>query len=300
MNHYNFSTITATLNIPSPITSLVAFYDNKSIRVECKRDDLIHPVISGNKWRKLSGYLAFAEKHNIGQILTFGGAYSNHVHATAYAAKMLGLHSKAIIRGERVEPLNPTLRDVEDWGTELDFVSRQFFREQCRGDQVLNWTQKHPDCLVVPEGGSGALGEVGLAALASEIPQTYDYIVLPVATGTTMTGLINADFPAETKILGICVVNATAAITKDIQRASLDAKTDWMLLDGYHGGGYAKVPYALQEFCASFNAENGMQIEPIYSGKAMFALKKLIDENVIEDNSNVLFLHTGGLQGARE
>ncbi|MGY3870508.1 1-aminocyclopropane-1-carboxylate deaminase/D-cysteine desulfhydrase [Aeromonas crassostreae] len=262
----------------------------------CKRDDLIHPQISGNKWRKLKYQLLDAKEQGKTRLLSFGGAYSNHIHALAAAGFQTGLRTAGIIRSEPSAVSNSTLKNTQKWGMDLIFVDRQSYRRR----QDPNWLAQFqaPDTLIIPEGGSAPLALPGVAELVDEIPFSPDLWVLPCASGGTLAGLISGRREGQ-RILAIAVLKGAGFIRDEVCRLYPAAALDphWRIALDHHDGGYAKFSPALWHWVQQFSAETGLPLEPIYSGKAMWGLFRELAAGRIPRGSRIVFLHTGGLQG---
>ena len=283
--------------LPSPLHPIShPLLDAQGVRLWCKRDDLIHPLLSGNKWRKLKYHLQQASTLGKTRLLSFGGAYSNHIHALAAAGHLTGLRTTGIIRGEAEAVSNATLRAARDRGMDLVFVDRQSYRRRQDPDWLAQFLA--PDTLIVPEGGSGPLAIPGVAELVAEVPFSPDLWVLPCASGGTLAGLV-AGKRAREQILAIAVLKGGAFIHDEVCRLH-PAATDtpgWRIALDHHDGGYAKFSPALWQWGQSFSAQTGLPLEPIYSGKAMWGLFRELAAGHIPRGSEIVFIHTGGLQG---
>ncbi|BBR38046.1 pyridoxal-phosphate dependent enzyme [Aeromonas allosaccharophila] len=283
--------------LPSPLQRLhhplLTRYD---VELWCKRDDLIHPAISGNKWRKLKYHLLHASEHGKQHLLSFGGAYSNHIHALAAAGYQTGLRTTGIIRGEADAVSNTTLRDARRWGMDLVFVDRQSYRRRQDPDWLAQFDA--PDTLIVPEGGSSPLAIPGVAELVGEVPFSPDLWVLPCASGGTLAGLIAGKRDRE-QILAIAVLKGGDFIADEVCRLHPAAASipGWRIALDHHDGGYAKFSPALWQWVEDFSAETGLPLEPIYSGKAMWGLFRELAAGRIAPGSKIVFIHTGGMQG---
>lgn len=285
--------------------------DQHQITLWVKRDDLLHPSISGNKWRKLKYILHNALLEGASGILSFGGAYSNHLHALAAAGHYVGLPTAGIVRGEASSGDNPTLRDAQAWGMSLEFVNRQQYRHRQDADWLAELAQRYPKYSIIPEGGSCARALPGVAELWQELGQaspqnlhqkhlTIDEVILPVASGGTLAGLLSAR-PSHIKIKGYAVLKGAQWLTDEICRLHPNAANDhgWQLALDHHGGGYAKCSAADNADINQLAHQLSLPLEPIYSGKALLGLFRDIAAGVYPANSQLVFLHTGGLQGAR-
>ena len=279
--------------IPSPLHPVHhPLLDAHGVRLWCKRDDLIHPTLSGNKWRKLKYHLQQARAQGKTHLLSFGGAYSNHIHALAAAGLRSGLRTTGIIRGEADSVSNATLSAAKGWGMDLVFVDRQSYRRRQDPDWLAQFAA--PDTLIVPEGGSSPLAIPGVAELVAEVPFSPDLWVLPCASGGTLAGK-----RAREQILAIAVLKGGGFIADEVcQLYPAAAITDgWRIALDHHDGGYARFSPALWQWVQAFSAHTGLPLEPIYSGKAMWGLFRELAAGRIPRGSEVVFIHTGGLQG---
>jgi 1-aminocyclopropane-1-carboxylate deaminase len=272
-----------------------------AIKVSVLRLDLLHPEVSGNKWFKLRYNLdaAFAQETN--RILTFGGAYSNHIAATAAACKLFGIACTGVIRGERPPVLSHTLREAAAKGMELVFISREAYRRKHETD----WNALYPGAYVIPEGGNNALGAKGceeilpLAAerLGQSGAQHLTHIACAVGTGTTLAGLINSA-PPHIALRGYAVLKGAAYLQQEVEtllhRATLPR---WTLVHEHHGGGYAKLTPALRAFITQFHEETGIPLDSVYTGKLFMGFRQDVLDGKYAAGSHVLLIHTGGLQG---
>ncbi|MEB6608127.1 1-aminocyclopropane-1-carboxylate deaminase/D-cysteine desulfhydrase [Aeromonas sanarellii] len=287
----------APLSLPSPLHRIHhPLLDARDVRLWCKRDDLIHPTLSGNKWRKLKYHLERARSQGKTHILSFGGAYSNHIHALAAAGFRLGLRTTGIIRGEAATVSNATLSAARGWGMDLVFVDRQIYRRRQDPDWLARFEDE--DTLIVPEGGSSPLAIPGVAELVTELPFSPDLWVLPCASGGTLAGLIAGKRERE-RILAIAVLKGGGFLHDEVCRLHPAAATTqgWHIALDHHDGGYARFSQALWQWVQDFSAQTGLPLEPIYSGKAMWGLFRELDAGRIPRGSEVVFIHTGGMQG---
>ena len=280
---------------------------DRNIQFYVKRDDLIHSEISGNKWRKLKYSLLNAEQQKFDGVLTFGGAYSNHLVATAAACQLKNLRSIGIVRGEELtKDSNETLMRCADYGMELHFVSRTdyTFRNERMYQEEL--TTKFPNMYIVPEGGANYLGIVGCSEILTETTNDFDLVVVAQGTTTTSAGILMS-LPGRSKLWVVPVLKGFNSISEmkslfTYSAFDSEAISEWMnkvdVLDEYHFGGYGKYTSELLDFIESFYNETKIPLDPIYTGKAMFALLKEIQNQNIQ-NQRVLFIHTGGIQGAK-
>ncbi|MGL6269865.1 MAG: 1-aminocyclopropane-1-carboxylate deaminase/D-cysteine desulfhydrase [Chitinophagaceae bacterium] len=276
------------------------FRDKPAVAFDVLRLDLIHSVISGNKFFKLRFYLEKALMEKSKGILTFGGAWSNHILATAYAGKKAGLPSVGIIRGEAPIILSPTLQDAQHLGMNLIFTSRDDFRKISQDPGSVKGFD-YPGYTIIPEGGYGIPGMQGASTIFERIPKNqYDWIVCACGTGTMMAGLVHAA-SMEENILGIPVLKNYADMEKEIRMLlpAEDRIKKINLEHAYHFGGYAKKSKELIEFMNAFYKSHDIPTDFIYTGKLMYALCDLIRKEFFPTGSRILAIHSGGLQGNR-
>jgi 1-aminocyclopropane-1-carboxylate deaminase/D-cysteine desulfhydrase-like pyridoxal-dependent ACC family enzyme len=264
------------------------------------RLDLLHPVVSGNKPFKLQPFLSRARAEGRTGVLTFGGPYSNHIHATAFAAAEAGMRSMGIIRGESAATPSPTLRDAEAWGMQLVYMERESYRRQRRlSDTELR--ARYADWMPIPEGGCSAEGARGAMGMLDGIDtQAYDRIVCACGTGTMAAGIRMAADP-ETKITGIPVLKGHHGLSADI--LSLIPEKSFTgnleIIEGYDFGGYARKTERLLEFMGRFHHASSIPTDFVYTAKLMYAIDDLFRNGSIGTNERVLAIHSGGLQGNR-
>lgn len=280
------------------ITQKVDFpgFNLRGCSVHIRREDKIHPYISGNKYHKLKYNIAYALKHSYTTLLTFGGAYSNHILATAVAAKEAGLQSVGIIRGEELYlsvDSNPTLRRAKAHGMKFRFVSREDYRKKDSSEFMLQLLEEYPNAYILPEGGNNALAVKGCQEILQPGDEAFRLITTAVGTGGTMAGIVKSSLPHQ-KVLGFSVLKGTFQ-----QKTLLEYtdKTNHFITDAYCFGGYAKVDMLLIEFINEFKEETGIQLDPIYTGKMMYGIRECIKNAFFNENSRILAIHTGGLQG---
>jgi 1-aminocyclopropane-1-carboxylate deaminase len=283
------------LEIFSPIQPINnQLFDAKGVKVFIKRDDLIHLMISGNKWRKLKYVLKKAQDQHKTHLVTFGGAYSNHLLATAAAAARFGFKSTGIVRGEPVD--NDTLFLCRLHGMQLQFTDRDSYRNK---PALFNqFFGDDEQAFFIDEGGASAEGASGCSELVDELPETYDHIFCACGTGTTAAGIINGldKHHLKTKFNAIPVFKNGGFIKEEIDQF-LTAPTSYNVLTDYHFGGYGKANNELINFIKKFVAETGILIEPVYTGKMMYALYDQIEKSAFEPGSKILAIHSGGLFG---
>ncbi|SKB77688.1 1-aminocyclopropane-1-carboxylate deaminase [Sphingobacterium nematocida] len=268
-------------------------YTEKYAEVYIKRDDMIHPFISGNKWRKLKYNLLKASSLGKDTLITFGGAWSNHVLALACAAASQGFHAVAFIRGEQVA--NPVLDMCRLFGMQLIFVSREDYKDKKRLFESFEGNKK---AFMIDEGGSGPEGAQGCAELLSELEREYDHIFVAAGTGTTAAGLSMGltEHNLSTMLQVVPVLKGGLFIKDEMNALGASTANCEFHID-YHFGGYAKVKPDLIRFVQDFVRQTGIMIEPTYTGKALFALHDLLEQDRFKKGSRILFIHTGGLTG---
>jgi 1-aminocyclopropane-1-carboxylate deaminase len=274
---------------------LLARYE---IELWMKRDDLLHPIISGNKWRKLKYVLDHALSSGADTLISMGGAYSNHLHAWAYAGKILGLKTAGFIRGERTETLTPTLTDMQNWGMELNFISRTDYRLLRQHKNYLDLPGLKPRQYWLPEGGAQALALTGVAELVDEIDISYDMLCVPCGTGATLAGMIAAT-PDQVSVMGFAALKNAGFLCNDVAALLPQPATNWRINLDYHFGGFAATTPELMAFIEGFETKTGVALEPVYTGKMMYALYDLITRHRFKPGRRIIAVHTGGLQGKR-
>ncbi len=267
-----------------------------AIAVTIKREDLIHPVVSGNKFRKLKYNLLQAKAENKKTLLTFGGAFSNHIAAVSYAAQNQGFRSIGVIRGdelrEKIES-NPTLQFAQECGMQLEFVSREDYRLKQEPSFVDKLQQQFGDFYLVPEGGTNELAIKGCQEILTQEDSVFNYICCAVGTGGTISGIINSALPHQ-KVLGFPALKGD--FLQDEIRIFVQNE-NWEVINDYHFGGYGKVNEVLIDFINQFYADTKIPLDPVYTGKMVFGVIDLIQKNYFPAHSNILLIHTGGLQG---
>lgn len=266
------------------------------VEIAIKREDLIHPHISGNKYRKLKYNLIEAKNQQKSTLLTFGGAYSNHIAATAAAGKEFKFKTIGIIRGEELEykiQENPTLAFAKANGMKLVFISREEYKQKESSTFLDRLIEKYSSFYLLPEGGANALALKGCEEILTEEDEYFDIICVPVGTGGTMAGIVNSSKPHQ-KIVGFSALKGDF-LENDIKKWT--SKTNWEITDAYCFGGYAKVNKELIQFINLFKRETGITLDPIYTAKMMYGIFQMIRDQKIQKNSRILAIHTGGLQG---
>lgn len=261
-----------------------------------KREDQLHAFVSGNKYRKLKYNLKEAEKLGFKTLLTFGGAFSNHIAAVASAGYILGFKTIGIIRGEelRTEVVhNPTLRFAQENGMQFKFVPRDVYREKMSEAFLKKLKHEFNDFYLIPEGGTNTLAVKGCEEILSEDDKNFDVVCCAIGTGGTISGLINCSKHRQ-QVLGFPALKGSF-LHEDISK--FVTKTNWDIITDYHFGGYAKINSELVTFINQFKSENNIPLDPIYTGKMMYGIFDLINKNYFPKGSRILAVHTGGLQG---
>lgn len=351
------TTLEQTLTQPSPLELFTPDWPGaEDVTIYVKRDDKIHPVVSGNKWRKLKQFIyGYAEQYLDGaegstnaegslhaegssctakgsvRLISFGGGFSNHLHALGYVCHTLGIPLSAIIRGDYSATPTPMISDLTSWNVDIEYVDRITYKKRDSAEYLNSLKERFSPAIIIPEGGSQKQAIEGVAELVSEIAEAlatnhnteFDTIIAPVASGATMGGIVSALTPNQHAI-GIGVLKGQdyleslvnqflppAILTKKIVTKELAAKapainveenkanSNWHINHKYHCGGYAKAPPYLKAFCENFNNAMPFKVEPVYSGKVFFALKDMLKKGTFKSGSKIIVLHTGGLQGAR-
>lgn len=268
----------------------------KNITLYLKREDQIHPFISGNKYRKLKYNLITAKAQGFSKLLTFGGAYSNHIAATAYAGKAQGLETIGIIRGAEIATTwqnNPTLKFAHENGMQFQFVSRLAYRSKESMLFQNTLKIKFPNAYLIPEGGTNALAVKGCEEILTEEDAAFNIVCSCVGTGGTLAGIINAAAPHQ-NILGFPALKGDF-LREDIRK--FVQSTNWELLKDYHFGGYAKIDRNLINFINTFKEQTRIPLDPVYTGKMMFGLLDMIQHDKFVPGTKILAIHSGGLQG---
>jgi len=285
------------LNLPSP---LVELQDDRlamrHVRMYLKRDDLIHPELTGNKWRKLKYNLDAASSYGAKTLLTFGGAYSNHIRAVAAAGHYFDFGTVGVIRGEERLPLNETLAYATAKGMRLTYMDRTTYREKAEPWVIARLRMHFGDFYLIPEGGSNALALPGCAELVDEIAVPFDVICCPVGTGGTLAGIASALKPGQ-RAVGVSVLKGGGFLNRNVaelQAEALDEVTDnWTIETEFHHGGYAKSCSELESFIARFEREHGLELDAIYTGKMMFAVFELIERGEFAPGTRIVAVITG-------
>ncbi len=292
------------------------------VRLFVKRDDLLFdhraPYFCGNKWRKLKYNLLAAKEQGDDTLLTFGGAYSNHILATADAGQLLGFQTIGIIRGEQHLPLNFTLRNARERGMQLHYLDRTTYRNKNSAEVQARLLAKFGACYLIPEGGTNALALRGCAELGVEIQLQLtdvtfqdlrtlkkeadrpDYLALSCGTGGTMAGLLSGLTTTKTKVIGFSALKGdflTGEIEQLLTQNELTTSAPWQIQTDYHFGGYAKFRPELIDFIRRFKTVYDLQLDPIYTGKLFYGVFDLVKAGYFPKGSRIVVVHSGGLQG---
>lgn len=270
--------------------------NNFGIEVYVKREDVLHSEISGNKFRKLKYNLIEARDLGFTKLLTFGGAYSNHIAAVAAAGKEFGFETIGVIRGEELQEKyleNPTLKKASENGMQFEFVSRTQYRDKNNLEFLDQLKEKFGDFYLIPEGGTNNLAVKGCKEILTDDDKLFDFICCAVGTGGTISGIINSLKPHQ-KAIGFPALKGDF-LTEDIQKYAENSQ--WNLVTDYHFGGYAKLNDELKQFMKQFFKKYLISLDPVYTSKTFFGVIDLISKGYFKPDSKILIIHTGGLQG---
>lgn len=298
------------LNIPSPLQTINLVNQHPNQKFWIKRDDLIHPIISGNKWRKLYLNLQKAKQQKAETVLSFGGAFSNHLVALAFAAQQTGFKSIGIIRGEQITENNFSVKQMKEFGMLVNPISRANYALKEEEDFLHGLRNQFPPFYLIPEGGANFLGSMGCMDIYREIETQLsfapDLICCPVGSATTVTGLLMAAKP-ETKIMAFSPFKngdyLKEKIYKNLLYFSGDADfteekmSQLIWVNQFHFGGFGKVKPELREFVTDFFQKHQIQLDYQYNGKMFYGICELLSSGFFSDYKNVVMLHTGGVQG---
>ncbi len=269
----------------------------KKVELFIQRDDTLHPHVSGNKWRKLKYNVEAAKKEVKSCLLTFGGAFSNHIAATAAAAQIAGMKSVGIIRGKDADQENPTLKFARSCGMELRFIDRSEFRALRDAGWKGAIVDEYKDIYLLPEGGSNDLAVKGCAEMVENWIDDYDYACCALGTGATFAGLVNG-VSEGVVCLGFPAIKDQGYLKEEVLNYLIDGeKKRWSLVRDYHFGKYGKVNEALIQFMNEFYVQTSIPLDPIYTGKMIFGLMDMIQHDFFKPGTKILAIHTGGLQG---
>ncbi|MFD1552845.1 1-aminocyclopropane-1-carboxylate deaminase/D-cysteine desulfhydrase [Putridiphycobacter roseus] len=297
----------SNFNIPSELTVIHhPLFEDKKVKVAVKRDDLIHPEISGNKWRKLNLNVEKFKQGNYDAILSFGGAFSNHIAALASLSKEMNIPTIGIIRGDELnETSNDTLKKAKANGMELVFVSREKYQYRYEKWYWADLRNEFGNVLIIEEGGANYLGVLGCARIMNEFEKQPDYVIAPMGTGTTVAGLtFQAD---QTKVIGVPAFKNSESLLEEIKQLlmycglseeDIAEKINALHIENrFHFGRYGKVTPELIDFVNEFYQVTQLKLDLIYTGKMMYTFFKLLNEDFFPIGSEIILIHTGGMQG---
>jgi 1-aminocyclopropane-1-carboxylate deaminase len=272
------------------------WYQNKVAGMDMLRLDLLHPIVSGNKWYKLRLNMKHALEHGYKTIVTFGGGFSNHLVATAFAAQQVGLKSIGIVRGT-YDLLTPTLLDCKAYGMELIFVTSEDYKKKHEPNWAKELVSHFDELFIIPEGGANEWGRAGAGLLDRFVGDSYTHIAVSVGTGTTLMGLRNKINPRQ-QILGFVPMKQGKYLAGHISEHLVEGQDrNWQLFDKWHFGGFGKWDDRLLDFMNIFYKENNVPLDIVYTSKMMYGIKELLDDNFFTVSDKILCIHTGGLQG---
>lgn len=279
-------------NIPTPI---VKFLNNHGLDINLKLDYVTHPLISGNKWRKLKFNLLKAKEENKTKLITFGGAFSNHLIATASAAREFGFESAGFVRGDELNSFsNGTLKRCHEMGMELKFISRNEYQMKTTNYFLSDLIAQYPEAYIIPEGGTNLLAIKGVEEIAQEVDYMPDFVCCAVGTGGTLVGLSKA-FPTS-KILGFKVLkadNLESEIQEFLVSNNIENQQNWELIGGYEFGGYGKFNQHILDFIS----KSDIPFDKVYTAKLMLGVLEESRKRRFSKDANILVYHSGGLQG---
>lgn len=292
----------------SPLQQLQsAFLENAGIQLYVKRDDLIHPLLGGNKWRKLKYNLIYARENQYDTLLTFGGAWSNHIYSTAAAGKLFGFNTIGLIRGEVHDPLSSTLSFAEECGMKLLYLDREQYRHKHEPAFLDNIKQSFGDVYILPEGGSNTLAINGCREItpeiASQLNGRYDVICCASGTGATLAGLIagieDEDTASIRSAIGFSALKGGEFLTTEVGKFLGNRKTtsNWRIESRFHFGGYAKISDELITFMRQFQSQYDIELDAVYTAKMFYGLFELIKAETFKPGTVIVALHSGGQQG---
>lgn len=272
--------------------------ENNPVTLAIKREDLLHPFVSGNKFRKLKYNIQKIKESDCDKLITFGGAFSNHIAAVAFACQEAGIECVGIIRGEELSSKiagNPTLSFAQKCGMQFEFVSREIYQHKNSPEFISHLEKTYGIHYLLPEGGTNELAIRGCEEILTEEDAGFDIICCAVGTGGTISGIINSSLPHQ-KVIGFPALKGDF-LTDEIRKFAKNQ--NWELQTGYHFGGYGKVTPELISFINWFYNETKIPLDPVYTGKMVFGVMDLIQKGFFTGNQKILMIHTGGLQGVQ-
>ena len=280
------------------VNQQIPFQFPNEITLNIKREDLIHPFISGNKFRKLKYNLLKANEEKKTKLLTFGGAFSNHIAAVAYAGKENNFETIGIIRGDELESQiyeNPTLLFAQECGMKFHFVTREEYKDKTTALFIEKFRNIYGDFYLIPEGGANSLAVKGCEEILTEEDSQFSHVCCSIGTGGTISGLINSSHSHQ-KIIGFPSLKGDF-LSEDIRKFAV--KTNWELITDYHFGGYGKINEELVRFINDFYQQTNILLDPIYTGKMLYGIVDLVEKNYFPNGAKILAIHTGGIQGIK-
>ncbi|MGK5553675.1 1-aminocyclopropane-1-carboxylate deaminase/D-cysteine desulfhydrase [Actinomadura kijaniata] len=285
------------MRVPSPVEEVRdGRLERVGVRLSLKRDDLVHPDLPGNKWRKLKYNLRAASEQGHRTLLTFGGAYSNHLRATAAAGRIFGFDTVGIVRGEEHLPLNESLAYAVAQGMRLDYMDRGTYRRKAEPDVVASLRERWGDFYLVPEGGSNAPAVRGCAELGAEVDPSFDVVCCAVGTGGTLAGLA-AGIASHQRALGFAVLKGGAFLNEEVERLQREAygerRGNWSIVTDFHFGGYARRDEELDAFVADFRRRHGLLLDWVYVAKMLAGVHSLAERGAFREDTRVLAVVTG-------
>ena len=289
------------INENTPVQSITdPLIKDTGVNLLVKREDLNNQFLSGNKWHKLKYNLIEAKANGFSKLLTYGGAYSNHIYATAAAGRIFGFETIGIIRGEEHLPINHTLGFAKSLGMKLYYIDRKTYRQKYDEELIKSFEKIFGRFYLIPEGGSNELAVKGIEEFISNIHINYDYVCCPCGTGGTLAGIIKGT-KNESNVLGFSVLKGGEFLINNVKRFihtnEGTSYSNWEINLNYHFGGYAKLNSELVAFIERFEKQNNIPIEPVYSGKMFYGIYDLILKGYFKKGKTILAIHTGGLQG---
>ncbi len=283
-------------NVDQSINQKINLPAKYPVELYLKREDAIHPFVSGNKYRKLKYNLKQAKQQNAKLLITFGGAYSNHIAAVAFAGQAQGFKTLGIIRGEELEHKingNATLTYAKACGMDFKFISRSNYKQKHTPEFIQDLEKNYNNFYLIPEGGTNNLAIKGCEEILTNNDKIFNYVCCAVGTGGTISGLINSASQNQ-KILGFPALKGSF-LQEDISK--FVTNKNWSLITDYHFGGYGKVKNELVSFINQFKLEQNILLDPVYTAKMMFGIFNMLEAGYFEPGSKILAIHTGGLQG---
>lgn len=269
------------------------------VRLGMLRLDTIHPLVSGNKWYKLKENIQTARATGANALLTFGGAYSNHLLATAAAAQASGMASIGIVRGQpATDTWSDTLKDCHSLGMDLVFVSRETYGRKHDNAYLAQLKEQYPNARIIPEGGNNEAGRAGAAAITAYLPQQVTHVAVAIGTGATFAG-IRETLDPRIALLGFPAMKGGAYLEPELRHCISAAMDNWQLCTGYHFGGFARHTEALITFMNMFYDRYQVPLDFVYTAKMMYGITEMIRNGAFPSGSHIVGIHTGGLQGNR-